>query len=241
MAYNKEIYFIRHGETNANLERRGQNSESVLTPNGKKQATITGKYLKDYRLDKKFDVVYCSPFIRARETAEIICKKIGYNVDNIIYDKDLVEQDKGQLADNKTNDERKKDKKYNYMFKVDQKLGKIKDPIEGSKMRLLNKDYLNFEKHYDMESLLLLRKRLNRFINKVKKSKYKKILIITHNGVITRGIIPLLCNIENICGNYQYGSNCHISYFTFSRKSANSKYIIKLWAPPNTYHFGLYK
>ena len=30
MAYNKEIYFIRHGKTNANLERRGQDSESVL-------------------------------------------------------------------------------------------------------------------------------------------------------------------------------------------------------------------
>lgn len=82
----KRIYLIRHGETDWNVEGRSQGSEEdiVLNSTGKKQAKITGLYLKNYRTKhQKFDAVFSSPMKRAYETAEIIKNELNLKDDII--------------------------------------------------------------------------------------------------------------------------------------------------------------
>jgi broad specificity phosphatase PhoE len=88
----KEIYLIRHGETmwNVNGLPQGSRNDIPLNMIGKEQSLITGDYLNNYEQKySNFDLVICSPMIRAKETAEIICKKIGYDHNKIIYFEEL--------------------------------------------------------------------------------------------------------------------------------------------------------
>jgi broad specificity phosphatase PhoE len=61
------IYLIRHGDR---LQEMG---DPGLTKIGKQQANKVAAYLKD----KKIDIVYSSPLLRTKQTAEIITKHIG--------------------------------------------------------------------------------------------------------------------------------------------------------------------
>lgn len=64
-----EIYFIRHGETVWNTEKRFQGlSNSPLTKKGEKQAKLLGEKLKEI----KFDRFYSSALQRANNTAHLI-------------------------------------------------------------------------------------------------------------------------------------------------------------------------
>lgn len=64
-----KIYLIRHGETDWNKERRVQGSADIpLNAYGLFLAKKTAEGLQDV----PFDVVYSSPLIRARQTAEIL-------------------------------------------------------------------------------------------------------------------------------------------------------------------------
>lgn len=63
------IYFVRHGQTVWNLEKKFQGiKNSPLTELGKEQA----RKLKNYLKDTKFDHFYSSPLGRAKETLAII-------------------------------------------------------------------------------------------------------------------------------------------------------------------------
>ena len=74
------IYFVRHGETDYNVKGIAQGQLDIpLNQKGKDDAETLSLALKDYN----FDVIYCSPLIRARETAEIINQK--HNVE-IVFD-----------------------------------------------------------------------------------------------------------------------------------------------------------
>lgn len=66
-----KIYFIRHGETPWNKERKLQGRSDIpLNDYGKELAHITSEAMKDI----PFDVIYTSPLIRAKETAHILAK-----------------------------------------------------------------------------------------------------------------------------------------------------------------------
>lgn len=65
----RHIYLIRHGEYHQESQ---DDLERTLTQKGRKQASFTGKRLKD--LDLKFDKVVMSTMTRAKETAEQILK-----------------------------------------------------------------------------------------------------------------------------------------------------------------------
>lgn len=75
-----ELFLIRHGETTWNVSGKVQGCTDIpLSKNGYEQAKLASAKLKD-----SFDVVYCSPLIRARETANIICN--GTNITPKILD-----------------------------------------------------------------------------------------------------------------------------------------------------------
>ncbi len=65
------IYIMRHGKTDWNAKHKIQGSTNIpLNEEGRIMAQNAGK---EYR-DIPFDVCYCSPLSRARETAEIVLK-----------------------------------------------------------------------------------------------------------------------------------------------------------------------
>jgi probable phosphoglycerate mutase len=67
-----EIYLVRHGETEWNLQRRYQGSgDSPLTEKGINQAKALNQFLKEITFDK----IYSSPANRALHTAQIITGK----------------------------------------------------------------------------------------------------------------------------------------------------------------------
>ena len=66
-----KIYFIRHGETIWNKEKKIQGQSDIpLNEYGIELAHITADAIEDI----PFDIVFSSPLIRAKETAEILVK-----------------------------------------------------------------------------------------------------------------------------------------------------------------------
>lgn len=75
---NKEIYLFRHGETDANKERRWQGCSINLPLNdvGIAQAKAVGDKLKEAKLE----VIFSSPLKRALQTAEIVAESLSVPV-----------------------------------------------------------------------------------------------------------------------------------------------------------------
>ena len=89
-----KLYFVRHGESEANTLRVISNRESSfgLTALGKQQAAILADRLKDI----PFTAIFSSPILRARETAEILAQSfhLPYQITEALreYDCGLLEE-----------------------------------------------------------------------------------------------------------------------------------------------------
>ena len=93
------IYFIRHGITEYNKQKRFQGTLDIpLAKEGIDQANNAAELLKDV----KIDIIYASPLSRTMQTAEIINK---YHNAKIIKEKALIEFDVGKFVEHKTFDE----------------------------------------------------------------------------------------------------------------------------------------
>lgn len=67
------IYFVRHGEVyNPKKIWYGRLPNHGLSKKGREQIEETAKYLKN----KQIDIIYSSPLLRAKQSAEIIRKKL---------------------------------------------------------------------------------------------------------------------------------------------------------------------
>jgi broad specificity phosphatase PhoE len=230
----KQIYLVRHGETDWNVKGlcQGSRNDIPLNKTGKEQAIKTGKYLKEYRQrDGKFDLVLCSPLIRTKETCELICVKIGYDMDKIKYMDELKENDKGLVCIGKTESELRKDKFNDDYYKVRDSINKIKDPIE----RTINykKMMKTVEKKYSIESEESLRDRIYKIINFIKKTNKKKILIVTHGSYIGY-FLQYLFRVNRVKYTFNGVENCHISVLRYDNNKFNLLY------GPSTEHFNLY-
>ena len=89
----KKIYFVRHGQSQANADEVSAGSEfdTPLTPKGRTQAAQTGQILKG----KGIELIVSSTLSRAIDTAKIIAEQIGYNPKDIIKVDYFVERNNG--------------------------------------------------------------------------------------------------------------------------------------------------
>jgi probable phosphoglycerate mutase len=87
------LYFCRHGETEANVEKRyqGRTSDTPLTHRGRKQAKAIAKIL-EHHVDAVDSLKFvCSPLHRAQTTMEIIRTHLGLPPDAFRTDARLQE------------------------------------------------------------------------------------------------------------------------------------------------------
>src|SRR5467141_3956403 len=90
------LYFMRHGETDWNAERRLQGQHDIpLNELGRVQAVNCGKVLRDLfardgRDPDAFDYV-ASPLVRARETMELLRNALGLDAHRYRTDPRLAE------------------------------------------------------------------------------------------------------------------------------------------------------
>ncbi len=77
------IYFVRHGESEVNITKEFSYKvvDKPLTPKGILQAEQTGTYFSKKRIDE----IYCSPMLRASQTAGIIGKAVGLEPVEVEY------------------------------------------------------------------------------------------------------------------------------------------------------------
>lgn len=92
----KTIYFVRHGESEANAARvtAGSGLDVDLTQLGMRQAEQVGEILKN----KGIQLVVSSPQKRALHTATIIADEIGYSPKHIVTSEWFVERYLGDLT-----------------------------------------------------------------------------------------------------------------------------------------------
>lgn len=93
MAPTIDVYLARHGQTAYNLERRFQGHLPVpLDDTGRLQAADLARRASA----QDFSALWCSPLLRARETAEIVAERIGLEPRE---DPRMMETDAGDWTD----------------------------------------------------------------------------------------------------------------------------------------------
>ena len=84
-----KVYLVRHGQTDTNISNLYNFRGEDINQNGIQQA----EKLKEKIKDLEFSLIYCSPLLRARHTAEIINSKNK----EILIDNRLEERKHGDL------------------------------------------------------------------------------------------------------------------------------------------------
>ena len=151
----KNTYFVlRHGEAENNtkmvISSRAENPHH-LTEKGRGQVAAAAEWLAD----KKIDLVFVSPFVRTRETAAIVAKRLNLSSEKIIIEKSIHELDAGAYNGMDFRD-------FISKFPFDQRFDMR--PPEG-------------------ENYVDIKKRMGDFVYSLEK-KYsgKRILIVTHDS-----------------------------------------------------------
>lgn len=95
IGYRNNYFLMRHGGSEGN--KKGVISCKVdnkdpLTLAGREEALASAKKL----VGEKIDIIISSPFVRTRETAEIVAEEIGIAKDKIIYNDELAEVSCGE-------------------------------------------------------------------------------------------------------------------------------------------------
>ncbi len=89
-----KIMFMRHGRSRADDENVIEGRyDAPLTDVGREQAEVRAKELKAREI--KFDRIIASPLKRACETAQIVGKILGIDIE---FDEDWMEKDNGPIA-----------------------------------------------------------------------------------------------------------------------------------------------
>lgn len=146
---------MRHGQAESNAKgivnsKIDTSVSNNLTQKGKTDVENRAKEI----ISKKIDIIFASPFPRTQQTAEIVAKTIGYDVNKIITDERIKEVDTGVFHGKVISEY------HNHFVSLEEKF--VKRPPEG-------------------ENLLDVKRRMMLFMEDIEK-KYsgKTILIVTH-------------------------------------------------------------
>ena len=174
-----KIYFIRHGESEANIAKMyNSRDENIhgLTNNGREQIKRSAHEISNV----KFDGFFASNLLRARESADIISEKIGkkYEVYHDIREIDMgfIEGTSGFSAD----------RAYREVLCKWLSEGDVDARVEGG------------------ESCKEIRERFQTFIKKIKEKygdKLETIVVVSHAGFI-RSVVPAIT--ENLPDGYTF-------------------------------------
>ena len=176
-----KLYAIRHGLTDLNVKGiyNGLIDEDI-NETGIAQAHETKELMKD----NEYDIIYCSPMLRAKHTCEII------NEDNkpVIYDDRLKERTLGKFDGIKTSDGGLSRKDWlSYSYKSDDET---------------------------FENLPTFFNKIHNFLDEIiEKNKGKNILIVAHGGIL-RAIYFYFNEIPKDGDVSIYlAKNCEINYY----------------------------
>jgi len=166
-----KLYFVRHGETEANIQHVISNRESLfgLTEKGREQVRALADRLKDI----PFAIMYSSPVLRARETSDILYQSLNlpYQVTRALreYDCAILEE------------------------KSDQASWELhRQYYEDWSLR---PNYLG--KPEGGESFVDIQKRFVPFIESLKRNSEDHILLVGHGGLFHLMLPLVLTNIDN--------------------------------------------
>lgn len=110
MRNHPKIFFVRHGETDWNRDRRYQGRQDIhLNETGRAQALRNGRVLSDFLPDIANARYIASPLQRTRETMEIMRAELGLSPGDYETDPNLIELSygnwEGTLQDNVADDD----------------------------------------------------------------------------------------------------------------------------------------
>lgn len=206
---NKELYIVRHGQTDWNKKRisQGAGNDGDLNSMGISQAIKTGIYLKKTRFESgEFDLILSSPLLRARTTAKLIAKEIGYTKPITILN-ELIELDYGLISIGKTTQQMREDPFYDEYFKLQNERKKF-DKMKRRELMFENEPD-TYTKKYKMESTKNIIQRMLSIKNYILSHSHKKIIIVTHGGTID-WLNRILFNTADYLGSPK---NCSIAYY----------------------------
>ncbi|MDP3093278.1 MAG: histidine phosphatase family protein [bacterium] len=150
-----KIYLIRHGETTGDIEDRyGGDYDDHLSELGRKEAQDLAQRVKDFGIEK----IFCSHRIRAKETAEILRRELGCDIEIV---QNMRERNQYGILTGMVKSEAKQ--KYPDLPEL---LKDYRNTIEGAE-------------NYDDFS-----KRVHGALVKIAAMNYKIIAVVTHGGPI---------------------------------------------------------
>lgn len=164
------IYLVRHGETDWNIERKLQGSTDIpLNDQGRSQAASLQQHFENVT----FDAAYSSDLIRAKETAEIICKqkKLPVNIHKALRERSWGNHE-GQTFDS-----------------LRLKYGALFQPL------IEDYDYKADDVHPDLHQVESYASAVQRAIDYLMKIQQhylgKSILVVSHGGILKGVLLSL--------------------------------------------------
>ena len=176
-----KIWITRHGQTRFNRSRLMQGlTDEPLNEKGIEQAERAREVIGDVR----FDAVYSSPLIRAKQTASIIG---GVGIEEVITDPRIIEADFGKYELHKY-----------YLL--------------GPAMTLYWALPEIFPAPATVETIASLRKRSSDFLKELEQKDYENVLVSCHGGIM-RALTGYMMDKKNGIVWRPKPHNCEIRVF----------------------------
>lgn len=207
------VYFMRHGETDWNTEKRLQGTTDIpLNKNGEELAKITSQNIKNEGI--RFEKIYTSPLCRAIKTAEYMNE--GINAPLII--------------DNRI-------KEFNFGSAEGHTFQEITTDPQFGALKNWFLDPQNYKAEQGSESYEDFFGRLSDFLdNEIKplekEGKLNNILIVCHGGVV-RGLCKIMLNWDLKHFSQVKIPNCGVNLFTLNQGSWHEVYTARQFYDPS--------